>query len=128
MKNLFLTFAVVFTTLFSFSFASNNSYLILEEDGDNFVMYLQMDKSDNICSIQVESEYMVDGKFETFTMIVDGSDMDKFENNLARIQEITPDMTIVNFNLTTFCNNGNENTYPSVSIDMSDDGKLAKAE
>lgn len=128
MKNLFLTFTLVFTTLFSFSFASNNSYLILEEDGDNFVMYLQMDKSDNICSIQVESEYMVDGKFETFTMIVDGSDMDKFENNLARIQEITPDMTIVNFNLTTLCNNGNENAYPSVSIDMSDDGKLAKAE
>lgn len=128
MKNLSLTFAVVFTTLFSFSFASNNSYLILEEDGDNFVMYLQMDKSDNVCSIQVDSEYMVDGQFETFTMIVEGSDMDKFENNLAIIQEITPDMTIVNFNLTTFCNNGNESNYPRVSIDMSDDGKIAKAE
>jgi hypothetical protein len=127
MKNLFLTFALVLTTVFSFSFASNNSYLILEEDGDNFVMYLQMDEADKFCSIQVESEYMVDGKFETFTMTVEGSDIAQFENNLARIQEITSDMTIVNFNLTTLCENGDRNSYPSVSIDLSDDTKLADA-
>lgn len=128
MKNLFLTLTLAFTTLTTFSFANNNSYLILEEDGENFIMYLQIDKSDELCSIQIDSEYMVDGKFETFTMIVDGNDIDKFENNLARVQEITPDMTIVNFNLTTFCNNGNENVYPNVFIDLSSDEKLAKAE
>lgn len=118
-------FTLIFATLVTLSFASGDSFFILEENGDNYTLFLQLNESQKYCSLVVEGEYVIDGKTETFTMIVEGNDMDNFADNLARIQDIAPGVTIADYNVTAFCTNGNEYQFPTVSLDFGYNENLA---
>lgn len=118
-------FTLIFATLVSFSFANNDSYFILEDDGENYTLFMQLNNSHKYCTIVIEGEYMIDGKLESFTMTVEGEDMDNFTDDLARIQDITPDVTIADYNVTAFCTNGVEYQFPTVSLDFGFNEDLA---
>ena len=118
-------FTLIFAALVTFSFANNDSYFILEDDGENYTLFLQLNNSHKYCTLVVEGEYMIDGKIETFTMKVEGNDMDNFSDNLARIQDIAPGVSIADYNVTAYCTNGNEYQFPTVSLDFGFDENLA---
>ena len=118
-------FTLIFAALVSISFANSDSFFILEDDGENYTLFMQLNNSHKYCTIVIEGEYMVNGALESFSMTVEGEDMDNFSDNLARIQEITPNVTIADYNVTAFCTNGVEYQFPTVSLDFGYNENLA---
>jgi hypothetical protein len=118
MKTFNLIFALAFSVIASFSFASNGNYFVVEQEGENMVMYLNVENSSEIASVTIDGNYFVNGVLESFEMNINSEEAKNFNNGLAKIQNITSEFVYASYTLSVTNTNGEVLSYPSVVLDM----------
>lgn len=117
MKTLNLLFALSFSIIASLSFASNGNFFVVEQEGENFVMYLNVDANE-VASVKVEGNFSNNGVAESLNIEIPAEEVKNFNHGLAKIQSITPGFEFASYTLTVTTSNGEVLSYPSVVLQM----------
>lgn len=116
MKKFTLFFSFLFSIIAFQSFAQENPYFIIEEDGANYFMYLKVENASNLQAITITGYSSISGKTERIKVDISGTDIDQLANNIAKINHLSKENEIAVYHLSTLDKQGNLIDYPSVEI------------
>lgn len=117
MKNLNLIFALALSIITSVSFASNGNFFVVEQEGENLVMFLNVENPAEIASISISGDYSVNGVADNLNVFISSSEVSNFNQGLAKVQSLNTNFDFASYNLTITNKNGEVLTYPSVVLE-----------
>lgn len=118
MKNLKFTFSIIAICVFAFSFAQEKPYLILEDNGENYEVFLKIDDVDNVESVDIFGNYDTFNERTDVAISIDKKKVSKFNNNVALVHTLDKNSSSAEYTILLTCKDGTIKSYPSVEVSL----------
>ena len=118
MKNLKLTLSIIAFSICVMSFAQEKPYLILEDNGDNYQVFLKIDDVDNVQSVDVLGNYDTFNERTEVAVNIGKKKVAKFNNNVALVHTIDKNASSAEYTILLTSKDGTLTSYPSVEVNL----------
>lgn len=119
MKNLRSLLALIFVMTTTLSFAKEKPYLIIEDNGDNFEVFLKIDNMEDVSAVHILGDYRVDDLRTAISLSFDDENVNLFKDKIALIHELEKCCSFASYTILVTDIKGKVSGYPMVNVDLS---------
>lgn len=119
MKNIQQLLVSVFVLIATFSFAQERPYLIIEDAGDKFEVFLKIDNMENIASVDLLGSYHINDERTTLSVNIDSDKVAMFKDQVALVHQLERCCSFASYTILVTNKDGEVSGYPAVNLDLS---------